>query len=454
MTLRSIGAVLPSGAARRPVMLMALGTFALGTDAFVISGVLSKVGSDLGVSLGVAGLLITVFSGVYAVSAPVSAVLTGNMCRKQVMQLALTIFTAANVLAVFAPDYGVMVASRVLAAVGAGLYTPAAAAAASSIAKPEEQGRALTTVLGGLTIANAVGVPLGTLIGQAVSWRVTFVFVAVLGAIALGGLTLALGPIASPGVVSLRDRVSAAAIKGVPATLFSVGIAICGVFTLYIYLAWFLDRVSGLTGAAVSLIYLIFGLTAVICNFSAGWLIDHTSPARIVTVALGCLAVVQFGFALTARTASGTVAVYILAVLVALWGLTSWLFYPAQQKRLVAAAGPRAAVVLSLAASCLYGGQAVAGVLGGVLVRHGPVTAAIAAGACVVIAFAVHLISSARVRRLPIWVPWRLGVPQKELLLAIIRLRPRVGPRGHAFLTGAGELRRACASRAWRSGRA
>jgi MFS transporter, DHA1 family, inner membrane transport protein len=83
---------------------MALGTFALGTDAYVISGVLTKVGSDLGVSLTVAGLLITVFSGVYAVSVPVSAVLTGNMSRKRVMQPALVIFIAANVLAVFAPD--------------------------------------------------------------------------------------------------------------------------------------------------------------------------------------------------------------------------------------------------------------------------------------------------------------------------------------------------------------
>lgn len=401
MPLRSIASVLPSGPARRPVMLLALGTFALGTDAFVISGVLSKVAGSLSISLGTAGLLITFFSGVYAVSAPVSAVLTANMGRKRVMQLALTIFIAANVLAAVAPDYAIMVGARVLAAVGAGLYTPAATAAASTIAKPEERGRALTMVISGLTIANAVGVPLGTFIGQAVNWRITFVVVAALGAIALGGLTRSLGAIPSPGVASLRDRVRAAAIKGVPGTLLSNTIAICGIFTLYIYLAWFADRVGGLTGSALTLIYLVFGVTAVVCSFSAGWLIDHLSPARVAAFSLASLVVVHAAFILIAWAENGTTngstaAAYVLGCLVALWGLTSWLFNPAQQKRLVTVAGSRAPVVLSLNASSLYTGQALAGVLGGLLVAHGPISLAIAATVCVLIGLLVHLVSARR----------------------------------------------------------
>jgi len=380
-------------------MLMALGTFALGTDAFVISGVLPKVGSDLGVSLGVTGQLTTVFSGVYAVSAPVSAVVTGRMCRKRSLQLALAIFIAANVLAAIAPNYGIMVAARALAAIGAGLYTPAAAAAASSIVEPQERGRALTLVLGGLTIANAVGVPLGTFIGQSVGWRITFVFVAVLGAIALAGLTHSLGQVPSPGVASLRDRVGAAAIKGVPTILFSALLTICGVFTLYTYLTWFFEQVGGVTGTTMTLIYLIFGLTAVVCNFSAGWLIDHMSPARVTALALGGLVIVQAAFAVTAQFGhKATWAAYTLGLLVALWGLTSWLFYPGQQKRLVNLAGQRATIVLSLGSSALYAGQALAGVLGGVLVPQGPTTVAIAAGVCVVIGLALHLISAARER--------------------------------------------------------
>jgi predicted MFS family arabinose efflux permease len=133
-----------------------------------------------------------------------------------------------------------MVGARVPAALGAGLYTPSATAAASSIAKPEERGCALTLVLGGLTVASAVGVPLGTFIGQAVNWRITFAFAAALGVIAL--------------------------------------------------------------------IYLIFGVTAVICSFSAGWLIDHMSPVRIAALALVGLAVMHTAFAVTSWTAHGSAA--------------------------------------------------------------------------------------------------------------------------------------------------
>jgi DHA1 family inner membrane transport protein len=396
MSPRPLTSVLPSGPARRPVVLMALGTFALGTDAFVISGVLSKVATGLDVSLGTAGLLITFFSAVYAVSAPVSAVLTANMGRKRVMQLALTIFIVANVLAAIAPGYGIMVAARVLAAIGAGLYTPSATAAASTIAKPEERGRALTTVLSGLTIANAIGVPLGTLIGQAIDWRITFAIVAALGAIALGGLTHSLGAIPSPGVASLRERVSAATIKGVPGTLLSNTVTICGIFTLYVYLAWFAGRVGGLTGSALTLIYLVFGVTAVVCGFSAGWLIDHIAPARVAAFSLAGLVVVHVAFLVVAWAGNGsatgsTTAAYVLGCVVALWGLTSWLFNPAQQKRLVTVAGSRAPVVLSLSASSLYTGQALAGVVGGLLVAHGPVSLAIAAAVCVLIGLVVHL---------------------------------------------------------------
>ena len=111
--------------------------------------------------------------------------------------------------------------------------------------------------------------------------------------------------------------------------------------------------------------------------------------------------VVQAGFAITAWAASGSAAAaYVLCFLVALWGLTSWLFNPAQQKRLVAAAGARAPVVLSLSASSLYAGQALGGVLGGLLVQQGPVSVATAAAACVLVALVVHFFSSFRERPL------------------------------------------------------
>ncbi len=127
-----------------------------------------------------------------------------------------------------------MVAARVLAALGVGLYTSSAMAAASSQARPAEWRRVLATVLGSLTLATAFGVPFGPLISQAAQWRATFVFVALLGVLALAGLQHSLPAIPSPGVASLRDRASAATVRGVPSTLVSLALAICGIRRLTI----------------------------------------------------------------------------------------------------------------------------------------------------------------------------------------------------------------------------
>ncbi|MEV4257814.1 MFS transporter, partial [Spirillospora sp. NPDC049652] len=111
--------VLPTGAARKPVLLLSLGTFALGTDAFVISGVLPVLGRSLGVGVGEAGQLITIFSAVYALGAPVLAVLTGNWNRRTALFVAMAVFVAANLLAAAATTYPIMVVARVLAALAA-----------------------------------------------------------------------------------------------------------------------------------------------------------------------------------------------------------------------------------------------------------------------------------------------------------------------------------------------
>ncbi|MFC0547840.1 MFS transporter [Kutzneria chonburiensis] len=400
MRARSIAAALPSGSARKPVLLLALGTFALGTDAFVISGVLPRVGADLGVSLSVAGLLITVFSGVYAVGAPVIAVLTGNMCRRRALLIAMSVFVLANVVAAIAPNYAIMVVARVVAALGAAMYTPAASAVAAQLAAPQERGRALAVVLGGLTLATALGVPLGTLVGQAADWRTTFVFVAVLGLIALVGLARSLEAMPSTGVASLRQRIVVAGTRGVPSSLLATALSICGVFVIYTYLAWFAGLTAGITGSLLTVVYLIFGICAVISNLVAGVLIDRMAPAKVAVISMAGLMVAFLALSALARLGTpGVVAAVVLCVIVAVWSLLGWMFNPAQQQRLLGVAGPHGPVVLSLNASALYLGQAIAGVIGGVLLTSGPSVLPIAAVGCEVLAVGAMLISARRTAR-------------------------------------------------------
>jgi hypothetical protein len=138
---------------RRPLIVLAAGTFAIGTDAFVIGGVLPAVARSLGVSTGSAGLLVTAFAVAYALGAPILAVAAARLPRRALLVSALALFVAANLLAAAAPGYATVLIARVLAALAAAAFVPAAAAAASSLAPPEYRGRALATVVAGMTVA-------------------------------------------------------------------------------------------------------------------------------------------------------------------------------------------------------------------------------------------------------------------------------------------------------------
>ncbi|MDW6061874.1 MFS transporter [Streptomyces sp. FXJ1.4098] len=176
---------------RLRLLLLALGTFAVGTDSMVMAGILGLISRDLDVSVPTAGQMVTVFALAYALLAPVLATLTARWPRRQLLLTALTVFTAANALSALAPTYPLLLATRVLAAAGAALYTPTANAVATSLVPPERRGRALATVLGGMTVATALGVPLGTWIGRT-DWRLTMWLVVALGAAALAGQALLL----------------------------------------------------------------------------------------------------------------------------------------------------------------------------------------------------------------------------------------------------------------------
>ncbi|MEV5569707.1 MFS transporter [Spirillospora sp. NPDC052269] len=391
--------VLPTGSARKPVLLLSLGTFALGTDAFVISGVLPVMGRSLGVGVAEAGQLITIFSGVYALAAPVLAVLTGNWNRRTALFVAMAVFVAANLLAAVAPNYPIMVIARVLAALAAALFTPAATAAAVTLTAPAERGRALATVLGGLTVANALGVPLGTLIGQTAGWRGTFVFVAILGVIALAGLGLTLHSMPSPGVASFAQRLAVARIPGVLPTLVATALAMAGVFVLYSYLAWFADHTAGVTGSELTVLYLVAGITAVLSNLAAGWMIDHMPPTRVAAIGMTGLLVFTLVFAVLGVTGTNLV---VLSVVLGLWSLISWLYNPAQQQRLLGASGPGGPIALSLNSSAIYAGQAVAGGVGAFAVARGASTLALVAAAAVALALLALHVSTRRFATAPV----------------------------------------------------
>jgi MFS transporter, DHA1 family, inner membrane transport protein len=393
--LQFLASSLPAPPARRVVLLLAGGTFALGTDAFVISGLLPEVGSGLGVGTAAAGLLITIFSATYALSAPVLAVLTGRIERRRLLLFALGSFVVANVLAALAPSYSIMIIARILAALAAAAFTPAANVVAAGIAKPEERGRALATVLGGLTLAGALGVPLGMLVGAVSNWRWTFVLIAVLGTAAAIGIGRALQPIQPTQVPTLRQRATAIMLPGIRPALIVTALAVGGVFTVYTYLAWFAQHVSGTTGAAVTVIYLAYGVAAVVSNLLGGWLVDRYRAKWVAAASIAGIAVAFAVLAvLVGATAGGRLPVAVLCLVIVGWSLIGWWFNPAQNQRLLDLAGDEGQVVLSLSASAIYAGQAIGGIIGAVTLAGGPTVLAVAAAGCTGLSLLILLLTT------------------------------------------------------------
>lgn len=350
---------------RLRILVLALGTFALGTDGFVIAGILPAVARDLAVPVVVTGQLITAFALTYAVGAPVLAALTSDLARKRLLVISLVCFAGANVLAALAPSFGVLMLARILAAASAGLYTPNASAAAVALAPAEQRGRALAVVTAGLSVATVLGVPLGTWIGATLSWRTTFWLIVVLGVLAALGVLALFPEIANPPAVPLRERFALLSQPRIVSALSLTMVALAGVFTVYTYVAPLLLHTTHLSGAEVSFMLLLFGLAGFTGNALGGQGADRWGPLRML---IPSVAIVAAALAILPLAATSVVGAGLILVV---WGLAGWTFTPAQQYRLLALAPAQPGVILSLNASAIYLGIGLGSAVGGVVLHTG-----------------------------------------------------------------------------------
>lgn len=346
------------------LLVLALGTFAIGTGSFVFAGLLEGVARNLGVSVATAGHLVTVFAVTYAVSSPVLVTLTGRVERKRLLVAAMTLFVAGNLASVVAPTFVTLLASRIVAAFGAAVFTPTAAATASTIAPPEARGRALSVVTGGLTVAFVVGIPLGSLIGTYSGWRMTFVMVGLIGIGAAVGVRFLLPEIESPPVVGVRERVDTLRQPAVLAALVFTAFALMGGFVVFTYISPLLARITGFGGAGVSGMLLLFGIAALVGNSLGGYGADNVSYGRLMGVIVVSLTVSLVAFSLLVPFSGSAGAVAGVSVALVGWGIAGFAVNPLQQYRVVQLAACTRNVALSLNASAIYLGQGVGAGLG------------------------------------------------------------------------------------------
>ncbi|WP_020206278.1 MULTISPECIES: MFS transporter [Cupriavidus] len=340
------------------LLTLCFGNFVIGTGAMIVTGMLNHIAGDFGLGAATAGQLISVFALATCVGAPLFATLGSRIDRRVLLAGALLVYAAMHLAAALAPGFASLMAIRFATAVGAAIYTPQAAATLPLLVNAHTRGRAISFVFLGWSVASVVGVPLGTWIASTAGWRFSM---ALVGVMALAA-ALAVWRVLPPRlyVAPVGRAAWGAVLRHTPMVLVvaTTMIQSAGMFTLFTYIAPLLRDVHGISGAALSLMFLAYGACGVAGNVLAAARMDRATPARIVQLAmLTSLAAML----LWPLAAIGPVA---LVLIFMLWGVGGFATNSAQQARLVALAPERASASISLNSSSIYLGQAL-GAMGG-----------------------------------------------------------------------------------------
>jgi predicted MFS family arabinose efflux permease len=389
------------GAARLDprILLLALGTFAIGTDVFVIAGILRLIAAGLDVSTEAAGQLATAYALTYALGSPLLAAATARWRRERIVVLALSGFALADAICALAPSYGVLLVARILAGVSGALFSPTAYGMAAALAPPGRRGAALATVALGMTTATVFGAPLGTWIGHAFGWRATFLLGALLSAVAATALAMARGaPTPLSAVPRLAERFAPLTRPAVLSSLVANWLWSAGNYTIYNYSAVLfgsrlhLDNIMWLLAA--------YGLGGVAGSQLGGRFVDRFGTIAPVILCVGINAANLTLLNITGATAWGAgVVLFILA-------FAGWAVFPAQQTRLLQLEPAHGGLLLSLISSSIYIGSATGAALGGLLLaRFSPAAPAYVAGTMTASGLLVFIASLRATQRKPRSMP-------------------------------------------------
>jgi MFS transporter, DHA1 family, inner membrane transport protein len=370
-----------------PVLALALSAFAIGTTEFVIVGVLPEVAADLKVTISKAGLLVTGYALGVAVGAPLMAMLTSRWPRKPALLALMGLFIVGNLICATAGGYTNLMIGRIVASFAHGSFFGIGAVVAAGLVDVNRRAGAIALMFTGLTLANVLGVPLGTLIGQQYGWRSTFGAVSVLGIIAALSLAFLVPRMSPPA----RTSASEWAVLKNPQVLLALSLTVFGfggVFTAFTYIAPMLRTLTGLSASAVSATLFLFGLGLTVGNAIGGKLADWR-PVGAMFGILTLMALVEAILSLSiVRPIPAIATVFV-------WGVAAFAAVPGLQMRVVAQAreAPTLASTLNIAAFNI--GNAGGAWLGSALIdlavplRFIP----LAAAAVAVVALAIALLS-------------------------------------------------------------
>lgn len=349
---------------RGAIFALAVGGFGIGTTEFVAMGLLPNIAHGLGVTEPEAGHVISAYALGVVVGAPVIAALTARASRRTLLIALMVAFTIGNAATMFAPGYALLIVSRFISGLPHGAYFGVAALVAAHLAGPGERAKAVGQTMLGLSVANVVGVPVATWLGNTVGWRSAFAVVAVIGLITVGALLKFLPGLTDMKITNPLTELGALRRAQVWFTLLIGVVGFGGMFAFYTYISTTLTSVSGLPKAAVPLALALYGIGMVTGNVLGGWMADR-SVVRAITISLVLVAAMLVVFVVV----SGNI--WAALVLVFAVGISGTSLVPALQTRLMDVADDAQTLAAALNHSALNMANAGGAWLGGLVIAAG-----------------------------------------------------------------------------------
>ncbi|MBP0439392.1 MFS transporter [Tianweitania sediminis] len=326
-----------------PIYALAVTSFVIGTTEFVIMGLLPEVAADLHVSIPAAGLLVTGYALGVVIGAPILAILTARMPRKAVLIGLATMFVVGNLFCALAPNYWTLMVARVVTAFGHGAYFGIGSVVAASLVPRNQRASAMALMFAGLTLANILGVPAGTALGEVYGWRSTFVAVVGIGLLAVAAIAWFVpSGVAKPSGEGIVSELRVLGRLQVWLAMIISALTSVSLFTVFTYIKPLLTDVTGIAVPSVTWILLLFGAGMTVGNILGGkladWKLMPTAIGTLVLIAMIHVALAEF---------SGSPSVMIPLVFV--WGVLTFVIVPPLQMRVVetAAEGPNLAATLN-----------------------------------------------------------------------------------------------------------
>ncbi|MFC4115535.1 MFS transporter [Nonomuraea zeae] len=310
---------------------LAISAFGIGTTEFIINGLLPELAADFSVTIPAAGLLVSGYALGVAVGGPPLTMFGGRLSRKTMLLSLMVLFIVGNLLSALAPSYGVLMVGRVLAAFAHGAYFGVGSVVAADLVAPQKRASAIALMFTGLTLANVLGVPLGTWIGQAFGWRATFWVVVVIGVAGLAGVLALVPRQPRPESGGILRELATFRKAGVWLALAMTVFGFAPVFAVITFIAPIMTGVGGFSPGAVPVVMALFGVGLVVGNLIGGRLADRAvMPSIYGSVALLTL------LAVVVALVAGNQVAFVVAI--TLFGVAAFATVPPLQTRVLDAA--------------------------------------------------------------------------------------------------------------------